>query len=123
MIVQPVVEPMEHYTALIVTDILPPSDCAQLSPASLSLVQEKCLYLETLSTSRCYGFAPSAYLLLANSPTLLYLNVFGTLKDAAMAELKERLQGIEINKFMFTSVARPTVGIKRTSIWNLRVRD
>ena len=31
--------------------------------------------------------------------------------------------GIEINKFMFTSVARPTVGIKRTSIWNLRVRD
>ena len=99
------------------------SDCAQLSPASLSLVLEKCLYLESLSTSRCYGIAPSAYLLLANSPTLLYLNVFGTLKDAAMAELKERLQGIEINKFMFTSVARPTVGIKRTSIWNLRVRD
>ena len=33
------------------------------------------------------------------------------------------LSGIEINKFMFTSVARPTVGIKRTSIWNLRVRD
>ena len=75
------------------------------------------------------------------SPTLLYLNVFGLLREPAMEELKERLQGgklssivnyikytycflgIEINKFMFTSVARPTVGIKRTSIWNLRVRD
>merc|ERR1719412_976321 len=98
------------------------SDCAQLSPASLSLVQEKCVYLESLSTSRCYGIAPSTYLMLANSPTLLYLNVFGLLREPAMVELKERLQGIEINKFMFTSVARPTVGIKRTSIWNLRVR-
>ena len=33
------------------------------------------------------------------------------------------ISGIEINKFLFTSIARPTVGIKRTSIWNLRVRE
>ena len=47
----------------------------------------------------------------------LSLNNGHILKDILM------FSGIEINKFMFTSVARPTVGIKRTSIWNLRVRD
>ena len=44
------------------------------------------------------------------SPTLLYLNVFGLLRDPALEELRDRLKGIEINKFLFTSVARPTVG-------------
>ena len=65
--------------------------------------------------------------------SLLYLNLFGVLRELAMEELVLRLKGnvaitppmcqfqpfmlpssdIDINKFMFTSVARPTVGIKR----------
>jgi len=99
------------------------SDSSKLSSACLTWLLEKCLYIESVSTSRCYNIQPSSYLMLAQSPTLLYLNVFGLLREQALNELKERLKGIEINKFMFTSVARPTVGIKRTSIWNLRVRD
>jgi len=100
------------------------SDATKLTAASLTVVAERLTGLESLSTSRCYGITPSSYLMLANGcPALLYLNIFGLLRDPAMVELRERLKGIEINKFMFTSVARPTVGIKRTSIWNLRVRD
>jgi len=99
------------------------SDSTKLTAVSLNLIVEKLGYLESLSTSRCYGISPSSYLILSSCPTLLYLNVFGLLRDAAMVELRQRLKGIEINKFLFTSVARPTVGIKRTSIWNLRVRE
>lgn len=99
------------------------SDSSLLTPASLNSMVEGLTYLESVSTSRCYNITPSSYLMLTACPTLLYLNVFGLLREPALEELKERLQGIEINKFMFSSVARPTVGIKRTSIWNLRVRD
>jgi len=99
------------------------SDSSKVSSAIICSVVENLHHIESLSTSRCYSITPSSYLMLSSSPTLLYLNVFGLLREGALEELKERLQGIEINKFLFTSVARPTVGIKRTSIWNLRVRD
>lgn len=99
------------------------SDASQLTPSSLSLVVERLQQLEHLSCSRCYGITPQSYLLVAACPALRFLNVFGVLRDLAEQELRQRLEGIEINKFMFTAVARPTVGIKRTSIWNLRVRD
>ena len=49
--------------------------------------------LESLSTSRCYGISPSSYLILSSCPTLLYLNVFGLLRDPAMVELRQRLKG------------------------------
>jgi len=99
------------------------SDSSKVSSALICTLVEKLHHLESLSTSRCYSITPSSYLMLSSSPTLLYLNVFGLLREPALVELKDRLKGIEINKFLFTSVARPTVGIKRTSIWNLRVRD
>jgi len=92
--------------------------------SSLTMILSSLSFLESLSTSRCYCIPPSSYLLLAHQcPTMQYLNVFGVLREPAEAELRERLKNIEINKFKFTAVARPTVGIKRTSIWNLRVRD
>jgi len=99
------------------------SDSTKLTAVSLNMIVDRLGLLESLSTSRCYGISPSSYLILSSCPTLLYLNVFGLLRDPAMVELRQRLKGIEINKFLFTSVARPTVGIKRTSIWNLRVRE
>jgi hypothetical protein len=37
---------------------------------------------------RCYKISPSSYLLLSGCPTLLYLNVFGLLRDNALEELK-----------------------------------
>merc|ERR1719192_143196 len=98
------------------------SDSSKISSTIIYSLVEKLHHIESLSTSRCYAITPSTYLILSTSPTLLYLNVFGLLREPALEELRDRLKGIEINKFLFTSVARPTVGIKRTSIWNLRVR-
>ena len=65
---------LQEYKSIdkIITNILPSSDCAQLSPASLSLVQEKCVYLESLSTSR------SVYLYSLRNTFSLYSVVRGT---------------------------------------------
>ena len=69
------------------------SDSTKLTAVSLNMMVERLGYLESLSTSRCYGISPSSYLILSSCPTLLYLNVFGLLRDPAMVELRQRLKG------------------------------
>lgn len=60
---------------------------------------------------------------LKNMPSLTYLDIFGMLSDAAMEVLEKQMPKIGINKFIHSSVGRPTVGTRRTSIWGLRTRD
>ena len=95
---------------------------SSLQSSALESICDGLKSLESLSTSRCYGIPPPTFLILKTS-SVRYLNLFGSLKEAALAELKKFLPNVEINKFLFSSIARPTVGIKRTSIWILRVRD
>ena len=101
------------------------SDAIMVTGKSVTSISGGMRKLESLSMSRCYSVVPAAYLQLGSSasPSLKYLNIFGVMKDDALNELNARLTRIELNKFMFSSIARPTVGIKRTSIWNIRVRD
>jgi hypothetical protein len=49
-------------------------------------MMEGCFYI--LLRGRCYKISPSSYLLLSGCPSLLYLNVFGLLRDPALEELK-----------------------------------
>lgn len=55
--------------------------------------------------------------------SLIYLNIFGLLSDKQIAALQSNIPEIKINSLKFSLVARPTVGIRRTSIWGLRVRE
>lgn len=55
--------------------------------------------------------------------SLTYLDIFGMLNDPQMEVLEKQLSNIGINKFIHSSVGRPTVGARRTSIWGLRTRD
>ena len=73
----------------------------------------------------CLIFCHSVFFsrLLSHIYTLLALDVFGMLKESALYQLRAAMPSIEINKFPFSSIARPTTGIRRTSIWGLRVRD
>ena len=62
--------------------------------------------------------------MLERVPTLLAFDVFSMLKEAALAWLRETLAGVaHINQYPFSSIARPTTGVRRTSIWGLRVND
>ena len=70
------------------------SDSTNLTAVSLNMIVERLTDLESLSTSRCYGISPSSYLILSSCcPTLLYLNVFGLLRDQAMVEFRQKLKG------------------------------
>ncbi|XP_015603371.1 S-phase kinase-associated protein 2 isoform X2 [Cephus cinctus] len=79
--------------------------------------------LEHLSLSRCYSIPPSTYMRLAYMKSLLYLDIFGLLEEATLSSLQANCNETAFNKFLYSSVARPTVGVRRTSIWGLRVRD
>lgn len=78
--------------------------------------------LEHLSVNRCYGLKSEDILRVAIMPSVLFINVFGLLHDNTKKSI-ETASGKELNKFMYSSVARPTVGVRRTSIWNHKVRD
>lgn len=98
------------------------SDCSQLSSKSISMVC-KLQKLEYLSLSRCYNINVTSYLQLSELEPLQFLDVFGLLSEQALAMLQTSFPSVGINKFMHSSVARPTVGTRRTSIWGLRTRE
>ncbi|XP_045615439.1 S-phase kinase-associated protein 2 isoform X2 [Procambarus clarkii] len=110
----------EQCSGLVELDI---SDGTQLTASAVSVIISELRHVEYLAFSRCYNIHPDAYLELKSMPHLLYLDVYGILSESALSTLRQSLPHIQINKYLFSSVARPTVGIRRTSVWGLRVRD
>ncbi|CAK9796887.1 S-phase kinase-associated protein 2 [Anthophora plagiata] len=98
------------------------SDCTMLTMNTVRNLLDLSK-LEHLSLSRCYGIPPSTYVTLAYMPSLLYLDVFGLIPEPVLKTLQVTCGETQLNKFLYSSVARPTVGVRRTSIWGLRVRD
>ncbi|EDV47766.1 S-phase kinase-associated protein 2 [Drosophila erecta] len=98
------------------------SDCNSLTPTVITSIM-KFKMLEYLSVSRCYLIPATKFIELKSMPSLTYLDIFGMLSDAAMEVLEKQLPKMGINKFIHSSVSRPTVGTRRTSIWGLRTRD
>ncbi|XP_020812809.1 S-phase kinase-associated protein 2 [Drosophila serrata] len=98
------------------------SDCNSLTPEAIPAIM-KFNMLEYLSVSRCYLIPATRFIELKGMPSLTYLDIFGMLSDAAMEVLEKQMPKMGINKFIHSSVSRPTVGTRRTSIWGLRTRD
>ncbi|XP_050074966.1 S-phase kinase-associated protein 2 [Anopheles maculipalpis] len=98
------------------------SDCTLLTEAVIKTLC-KARKIEYLSLSRCYNIHATAYLNLRTLKTLRFLDLFGLVSDQAIETLRHSLTDVGINKYYHSSVARPTVGTKRTSIWGLRTRD
>ncbi|XP_018016176.1 S-phase kinase-associated protein 2 isoform X2 [Hyalella azteca] len=99
------------------------SDCTEITSQSLHAIATKLRRLTVLGLSRCYGLRAETYEMLAAMPQLQHLSLFGVHDDAAMGALRARLPRVTVNGQLFTTVARPTVGLRRTSIWTIRVRD
>ncbi|XP_023019866.1 S-phase kinase-associated protein 2 [Leptinotarsa decemlineata] len=81
--------------------------------------------LNFLALSRCYLIPYKALLFLKKVYNLSYLDIHGGYIDIDELRIVQESLGakVQINKFKFSSVARPTVGLRRSSIWNMRVRD
>ncbi|XP_034661774.1 S-phase kinase-associated protein 2 [Drosophila subobscura] len=98
------------------------SDCNSLTPAAIEAIMQFQM-LEYLSVSRCYLIPAASFIELKEMSSLTYLDIFGMLSDGAMEALEQQMPKMGINKFIHSSVSRPTVGSRRTSIWGLRTRD
>ncbi|KAK6640063.1 hypothetical protein RUM43_008340 [Polyplax serrata] len=115
-----VIEIFHRCENLIELDV---SDSIELTDQVINFIVKYVKRIEYLSFSRCYSINTSSFLLLKDVKTLMFLDVFGLLTEEELNELRNGLTEVAINQFPFSSVARPTVGLRRTSIWGLKVRD
>lgn len=111
---------VERCPRLVELDI---SDASEVTSEALRAIADGLPELQHLCLSRCYGIMPATFLLLSNMPSLQQLELFGVLNDTHLHVVRRKLPNLDINKQLFSTVARPTTGIRRTSIWGLKVRD
>jgi hypothetical protein len=71
--------------------------------------------------SLLYFFSFFSTLKVLPVPAFATLDIFGTLAQIPLQQLRAELNTrIHLNIFPFSNIARPTIGIQRTSIWDLR---
>lgn len=99
------------------------SDATEISCEAIHAIVKGLSDLQHLGLSRCYNIVPTTFLMLSQMESLQQLELFGVLGDSALQAVRKRLPQLDINKQLFSTVARPTTGIRRTSIWGIKVRD
>ncbi|XP_055927869.1 S-phase kinase-associated protein 2-like isoform X1 [Argiope bruennichi] len=114
------IEALQRCPNMIELDI---SDCPLLSEHSFEMIVKMCPNLEHLHSSRSYHIPAECNRLLKEMKNFKYLEVFRTLTDKSLASLREYMPNVQINQHVFSTIARPTTGVRRTSIWGLRTRD
>ncbi|XP_023799686.1 S-phase kinase-associated protein 2 isoform X1 [Cyanistes caeruleus] len=119
------------------------SDSMMLKPECFQYFKQLA-FLQHLCLSRCYQISPAALVLKLQIPfqkpewyeelgiklrelgeirTLKTLQVFGIVTDSSLQLLEEALPDMKINGSHFTSIARPTVGNKKShEIWGIKCR-
>ncbi|XP_017585677.1 PREDICTED: S-phase kinase-associated protein 2 [Corvus brachyrhynchos] len=98
------------------------SDSMMLKPECFQYFKQL-MFLQHLCLSRCYQISPAALVELGEIRTLKTLQVFGIVTDSSLQLLEEALPDMKINGSHFTSIARPTVGTKKShEIWGIKCR-
>ncbi|KAF5298188.1 hypothetical protein FQA39_LY02612 [Lamprigera yunnana] len=100
------------------------SDCTVISGHSIECIV-RLKQLNFLALSRCYFISYRSLLQLKSINSLMYFDVHGGHISSTELDIVQKSLGpnVHVNKFKFSSVARPTVGPHRSSIWGLRVKD
>ncbi|XP_048760343.1 S-phase kinase-associated protein 2-like [Ostrea edulis] len=99
------------------------SDSTVITGLSITYIMSHLDNLQYLALSRCYRLSVHNIRELAQHTSLTEVEVFGMFRDGTMEQLKQEMVNVELNRYPFSSVARPTTGIRMTSLWGLRVRD
>ncbi|XP_028403724.1 S-phase kinase-associated protein 2-like [Dendronephthya gigantea] len=95
------------------------SDCIDISERSVkSIVKHG--KIKHLALSRCYGITPKSLESLSLLKSLCSLQVYGFLTNPGLSVLKKVLKGIDINKNMFSTIARPTGSVYKQTIWGIK---
>ena len=98
------------------------SDSLRLTDRTVEIIRWHLPELRHLSLSRCYSILPTSIGMLDALPSLEAVNVMGMLTEKPLEALQAMLPKMLLNKMPFSTVARPTTGQRRTSIWEQRVR-
>ncbi|XP_062617996.1 S-phase kinase-associated protein 2-like [Saccostrea cucullata] len=99
------------------------SDSTVITGLSISYIMSHLTNLQYLALSRCYRLPCNSIRELSYHPRLSEVEVFGMFRDGTMEHLKHEMGNLELNRYPFSNIARPTTGIRMTSLWGLRVRD
>ncbi|GFT50360.1 s-phase kinase-associated protein 2 [Nephila pilipes] len=99
------------------------SDCSLLTEVSFEVLVKKCKKLQHLHSSRAYDIPTECNRLLKELKDFKSLEIFRTLTQNNLESLRANLSFVKINETVFSTIARPTTGVKRTSIWGIRTRD
>ncbi|XP_052102634.1 S-phase kinase-associated protein 2-like [Mytilus californianus] len=98
------------------------SDSTVITCNSIRYLTQHLKRLEYIALSRCYRISPTTIPELQNILSLNVVDVFGMLRNQALQQLRQAIS-VDVNKYPFSSIARPTTGVRRTSIWGIPVRD
>ncbi|XP_065339010.1 S-phase kinase-associated protein 2 [Cloeon dipterum] len=113
---------LEKCPGLIQLDM---SDCTSLTFKTLDNIVKNLKHLKDLGLSRCYNMSSSNFKSLTCIKSLTNLQIHGVLHDAVLkiliADLKKA--NIVVNNCPFSTIGRPTVGCRKTSIWGEKVRE
>ncbi|XP_076462370.1 S-phase kinase-associated protein 2-like [Babylonia areolata] len=99
------------------------SDSLGLSGMAVASICTHLAHVQQLSLNRCYNIPPTYFHELGSMPSLQMLNVIGMLARGFFENLKQELPKIQLNTTLISTIARPTTGQRRTSIWEQRVRE
>ncbi|KAE8636487.1 hypothetical protein XENTR_v10003010 [Xenopus tropicalis] len=98
------------------------SDSVMLTADCFAVLQQL-LHLQHLGLSRCYQICPAALLELGKKIPLKSLSVFGIVSEGSMQILKESLPHIKINCSYFSTIGRPTTGIRKSrEMWGMKCK-
>ncbi|XP_077283016.1 S-phase kinase-associated protein 2 [Arctopsyche grandis] len=99
------------------------SDCVMMGEGLMPILRSV-RKLEHLAISRCNRLSMADIAQLNHFSSLLCVDVFGLVTTPYnLSGLQTILPKIQLNQYVHSAIARPTVGNRRTSIWGLRTRD
>jgi len=91
------------------------SDCHEMTSDALIIISRGLLRLRALNISRCYYMTDFEHI--RKILSLRNLSAFGLTIDTTLSPR------VKLNEELFSTVARPTVGLRRSSIWNIRLTN
>ncbi|OCU02597.1 hypothetical protein XELAEV_18008360mg [Xenopus laevis] len=98
------------------------SDSVMLTPDCFPVLQQL-LHLQHLGLSRCYQICPSTLLEFGKKTLLKSLSVFGIVSEGSVQILKDSLPHIKINCSYFSTIGRPTSGIRKSrEMWGMKCK-
>ncbi|XP_067935569.1 S-phase kinase-associated protein 2-like isoform X2 [Watersipora subatra] len=89
------------------------SDSLRLTESSVLHIQESLPFLQAIHLSSC----------LRTLRALTDLSIHSMMQEGDLAAVRKALPSVLINGQYMSTIARPTVGMYRTSLWGERVRD